>query len=287
MLYLCNKIYFHIFICYNIADDNIYISIKIQDSIKIQIIINYGVIFMILAAGVSTGVGISKAKVFKKYEMKMYCLNGGNVGSEFARIDYCIEKTVDELKNTYSSIDRGTGNPAAYVFDKYINAISSPEFRKDIKDMVAEDGVSAEYAIASTMDSFKEMVRDLDDEYLCERAEDIEEIKRRLICKLTNDDFADLLSINEECIVVAEDLTPGEVLNMDTRYVKGIVTILGGPTSSVSTIARYMNIPLVAGVGHEGTYIKNGDLLIVDGNIGKVIVNPDDDELKSYGAWKA
>jgi Phosphoenolpyruvate-protein kinase (PTS system EI component in bacteria) len=240
---------------------------------------------MIIAIGVSTGVGVSKAMVFKRKNVQIPSSGRGSISDELEKIDYCVTKTTEELKGMYGSI-YGKGDPLAKVLNIYIKIINNPQLIADIKDRVKWENVSAEYAITHTLDGFKKLVQNLDDEYLYDKSGDIEEIKRRLLSKLIDFDTADLDSINEECIVVAEDLTPRDILSMDPKVVKGIVTILGGPASSSALMARYLNIPAVIGAGYEGLYIKNGDLLIVDADKGRVIVNPDEDEIQEYRKYE-
>lgn len=237
---------------------------------------------MILAAGVSTGVGISKAKLIgsKEGSVQFSCRNC--IEDELERLDYCIKSTSNELRNLSEGLSNSTGGSAAVTLGRYIGVINNDNLIEDIKSMIRERGVSAEYAIASLMDSSKRVVEGLDDEYLNEKAEDIDEIKYRLLNKLSGFLSRMPSDISEECIVVADDFTPGDVLRMNPLFVKGIVTITGGPSSSSSIMARYMNIPAVMGVGYEGYFIKEGDLLIVDGSRGKVIINPDCRELQSY-----
>jgi phosphotransferase system enzyme I (PtsI) len=220
--------------------------------------------------------------ILRRKEEKLSYGNPGSINDEIAKVDYCISKATEELKEMHLSAADDAEDPAAQIINRYINTINSSQLVEDIKEKVRRDRVTAEFAITCIMEEFRRMVANLDDEYLYDRSEDIEEIKRRLLDKLVRRDRLDCSSIGEECILVAEDLTSGDVLNMNKKYVKGIVTIFGGPSSSSAVMARHMNIPAVTGAGHEGFHIKNGDLLIVDGNEGKVIVNPDDYELNLY-----
>lgn len=236
---------------------------------------------MILAAGVSTGVGISKAVILKKRKENM---PGGsvNIKAELDKLNFSIKKTGDELSKIYASIAQ-TGDPLSRALTKYMEIINNPILIEDIKRKIVLENVSASYAVSSIMENFKRLIVNLDDEYLYDKCQDIEEIKQRLLKNLIGYNSNEKSPVNEECILVAEDLTPGDVLRMDPRFVKGIVTIFGGPSSSTAAAARRMRIPAVTGAGNEGVFIKNGDLLIVDGNRGKVIVNPDDNKLNEYG----
>lgn len=238
---------------------------------------------MIFAAGVSRGVAISKAKILKRKanDIKKYNMESD---SEIARLDFCIRAANDELKVLHHEMTSSRDDPAAAVLGKYMNIINNRQLLNDIKEMIISDGVSAEYAISSILDSSRKQLQKLDDEYLSQKYEDIDEIKSRLLSKLKSTEHAEINDIREECILVADDLKPGDVLSMNPHIVKGFVTLWGCPASSTAIMARRMNIPAVTGIGHEGYCIKEGDLLIVDGNRGKVIINPDERILKSYRA---
>lgn len=238
---------------------------------------------MILAAGVSTGVGISKAVVLKKRKESVPLYGNVNIEHELDKLNYSIKKTDDELTKIYASVSQ-TFDPLARTLAKYMKIINNPKLIEDIKKKIVLENESASYAVTSIMEDFKRLLTNLDDEYLYDKCQDIEEIKQRILKNLKGYESNGKSVINEECILVAEDLTPGDVLEMDPNLIKGIVTILGGPSSSTAAAARRMRIPAVTGAGYEGVFIKNGDLLIVDGNRGKVIVNPDDTELNEYGA---
>lgn len=237
---------------------------------------------MILAAGVSTGVGISKARLFNKRRNEVRSSITGSIENEIAKVDYCVRSANYEIKKLSNFLVSYRNDSVVNVLDKYIDIINNDYLIEEIKDTIKEKRVSAEYAITYIMDSSRKVIEGLDDEYLNEKVQDIEEIKCRLLDKLMGESQVQFKNIKEECIVVSDDLTPGDVLNMNPLFIKGIVTFCGGPTSSSSIVARRMNIPAVTGVGHEGRLIKNGDILIVDGNIGKIIINPNYSELTTY-----
>lgn len=226
--------------------------------------------------------GISRAKLMKRKTCSILKYNTKNTDSEIAKLDYCIKSANDELNQMYKTMSCSQNDLIAGIIKKYIDILNSRKLSDEIENMINERKVSAEYAISTILDNSKKQLEKLDDEYLNGKSGDIEEIKHRLLSKLkkTDDEYDD--SINGECIIVAEDLTAGEVLNMDPSIVKGIVTIYGGPTSSCSVIARRKKIPAVNGVGMEGYSIKDGDLLVVDGDNGRVFINPDENVIRCY-----
>lgn len=237
---------------------------------------------MILAAGVSTGIGISRAKLISRRNDNIRLRSTASIETELARLDSCIKTVSEELQCLSNNLSDSRCELTKGMMDRYLKVINNYGLIQDIRKMIKENNISAEYAVANLLDNSKRMIEGLDDEYLNERAEDIEEIKRRMLSKLTGSVPASTPNLMEECIIVADDLTPGDVLTMDPNFIKGIVTIAGGPVSSSSIMARHKNIPAVMGVGYEGYRIKNGDILIVDGSRGKVIINPDEKELMLY-----
>jgi phosphotransferase system enzyme I (PtsI) len=243
-----------------------------------------GVVSMVLAASVSEGVGISKAHLFKCRKAEPGMSRRIDSTAEARRIEDCISAVDKELGSICGALSGNVYNPAAGVMDKYMAAIKNPRLVADIKDMIMHEGISAEQAVSRIMDTFRRNLEGLDNEYLSGRVEDIDEIKYRLLDKLAVRCQDEYRSINSECIVVAEDLTAGDVISMNPYYVKGIVTIMGSPSSSSSVIARHMNIPAVTGLGYEGMSIREGDILIVDGSRGQVYINPDSRILRTYGS---
>jgi phosphotransferase system enzyme I (PtsI) len=237
---------------------------------------------MIIAAGGSTGIGISRAKILKSKVMGIDAHDVKNTDSEIAKLELCIKSAIDELNETYQTISHGKNDLIAGIIEKYINIISSRQLVEDIKAMIIKKGVTAEYAISKVLDDSKNQIKKLDEQFLSEKTGDIEEIKTRLLGKLKRLNIKDWPDIQDDCIIVAEDLTAGDVFKMDPSVIKGIVTIYGGPTSSCSVIARRKKIPAVSGVGPEGYFIKEGDMLIVDGNAGKVLINPSENVILSY-----
>lgn len=238
---------------------------------------------MIVAAGVSNGVGISKAKVLKKNKKRPAHKSLNGIDYELERVDYCTAKAGEELKNIEGMLPSACKGMVSPLIKKYIDIINSNQLISDIKREIKDNGVTAEYAITHIMEVYKKSIENLDDEYLFSKSQDIEDISSRLLDKLTDKKLAEHGGIYEECIVVSDDLTMTDILNMDFRFIKGIVTIHGGPASGSAAIARLLNIPAVVGAGEEGSHIKNGDILIVDANCGRVIINPDEHKLRTYG----
>lgn len=237
---------------------------------------------MIVGAGVSEGIGISRAKVIRK--SRKLPDNGGLNGIiyELDRFDYCRERAVSRLNDIAKKLPSNCRAAALPLIERYTGIIGSSGLVEDIKSEIIGHGFSAEYAIVHIMERYKRSVESLDDQYLSGKSQDIEEISSRLLENLIDSDDVDSGNISEECIAVSYELTMTDILSMDFCLVKGIVTVNGGPGSGGAVIARLLNIPAVFGAGDEGLHIKDGDMLVVDANCGTVIINPDEHKLKSY-----
>lgn len=236
---------------------------------------------MIPVVAVSSGICISKAIVIEKRTIIDYTKEAYDINKELEKIDYCFKKTKLELEKLRKSINE---EDVSLLFKKYIRLVSSPQLKDDIKYNIKSQNISAEYSIISTLDNYTSLLKTMDSEYFDPKIEDLEEIKYRLLNKVIPKGISRLKcdDITNECVLVVEDLTIGDILSMDLNIIKGIVMLSGGQNSSACILARYLNIPLVSSLGHEEVYIKNGDTLLVDGNKGIVFINPEYSNIKEY-----
>ena len=236
---------------------------------------------MIPMVAVSSGICISKAIVIEKKTIIDYTKDAHDINKELEKIDYCFKKTKLELESLNKNINEWD---ISFIFKKYIRLISSPQLKDDIEYNIISKNISAEYSIISTLDNYICLLKTMDSECFATKVEDLEEIKYRLLNKILPKGISRLKydDITDECVLVVESLTIGDILSMDLNLIKGIVMMSGCQNSSACILARHFEIPLVSGLGYEGAYIKNGDTLLVDGNKGIVFVNPEDKNIKEY-----
>ena len=161
-----------------------------------------------------------------------------------------------------------------------------PEFIEGVKSKIRDEKVTAEWAVKQVAEEYISIFENIEDEYLRERALDLKDVSQRLLRILLGIESMDLSILKEECIIVAEDLTPSDTAQMNKDMILGIVTELGGTTSHTSIIARSLEIPAIAGVEDIIGTVKNGDIIIIDGSKGTITLEPSKKDIEAYKTKK-
>ena len=235
--------------------------------------------------GVAASAGIVIGKVFL-LEDDDFCLIQKEIPKnareeELKRFQDAIEKTRSELKTTYGKINEVLGENYAKIADVHLLILDDPVLKKDTVKMI-EDGVNAEYAIFKVLDKIIRSFDSIEDEYFRERKQDIQDVGKKILGNLLGKQKKLLSSINEDSIVVAHNLTPADTVAIRERLVKGFATDIGGKTSHTAIVAQGLEIPAVVGLRAISSQARSGDIIVVDGNKGEVIINPTDDIITSY-----
>lgn len=231
----------------------------------------------------SDGYGIGVAQVAVAPDLSFTPTKPEDPEAEKARYNEALAKFVDQTNSQIERMKQSVGEEAAAIMGAHI------EFAEDegIKDMVngsIDSGMCAEQAVSEAYDMYFNMFSNMDDELFRERAADVADVKTGLLADLLGKQVVDLSSLPENSIVVVEELTPSMTADIDKENVAGIVTETGGRTSHSAIIARALEIPAVLSVADATKNIKSGEMVIVDGTLGKVINNPEDDVLENYRA---
>lgn len=205
---------------------------------------------------------------------------------EIRRFESAIEKSKKQLEKIGKEAKDKVGEKTARVFNAHILILKDPEFIPQIKKVISSEKVNAEFAVKSVADKFYNMLSALKGEYLRERASDVKDVGSRIILNLMGVE-CDLSNLSENTIVVAEDLGPSDTAQFDKDKVAAFVTDEGGRTSHSAVMARIMQIPAVVGLGDITSSVKSGDILIVDGENGNVIINPDGSVINEYKKKKS
>ncbi|NLU52950.1 MAG: phosphoenolpyruvate--protein phosphotransferase [Clostridiaceae bacterium] len=236
--------------------------------------------------GASKGIGIGKAVVLKAAEDKGKFVDKRILESEIEKETDRFNKAVADTAKYYDEIivkARGVlKEQEIQVFEAYKLLLNDPILMDMIADFIKNELLCAEGSLIKAVEQVKSMFLALNDEYMRQRAEDIENVGKNIFMSLTGNMPADLSNLYEDSIIVAEDLSPADTVSLDRRHVKGFAVEKGGVTSHTAIIARTMEIPALVGCGSELKKINNGDTLIVDGIKGVLIPNPEPDVLKEY-----
>lgn len=225
------------------------------------------------------GVTIGKILFYEKSQSQIKRLKVENPEAEINRYEEAKKKAVEQLKELYDKALVDVGETNAMIFDVHAMMLEDADYNDSVYNIITNEGVNAEFAVATTGDNFSAMFAQMDDEYFKARAMDVKDISERVIAILTGN-TSDPNILSEPAIIVAKDLAPSETVQMDKSKLLGFVTKLGSSNSHTAILARTMNIPALIGVDIDREW--NGKMAVIDGRQGILIVEPDEETLKKY-----
>ncbi|CDF58542.1 phosphoenolpyruvate--protein phosphotransferase [Thermobrachium celere] len=237
---------------------------------------------MLKGIAASSGVAIGKALVIVDKEVEIERRTIENVEAETTKLQNAVATAKEQLEKIKEIAREKIGEDKAQVFEAHLMMLEDPEFIGAVEAQISAESICAEYALKQTADMFISMFESMDNEYMRERAADIRDVSKRIINILMGIETASIAEIDRECIIVINDLTPSDTAQMDKEKVLGFATDIGGRTSHSAIMARSLEIPAVVGLSNVTTTVKTGDMLILDGDEGVVIVNPDEETLQKY-----
>ena len=222
------------------------------------------------------GIAMGPIVVLKKNDYQVKRTRIEDPEAEVKRVDTALEKSKEQLQKLYDKAVREVGEASAAIFEVHQMMLEDDDYLEAIQNTIRTEQVNAEYAVATTGDNFAEMFASMDDDYMKARSADIKDISERLVRNLSGQENADLSSI-EPSVIVADDLSPSETVQMDKDKILAFVTVHGSTNSHTAILARMMNIPALIGVPMELEELKTGMTAVVDGFAGTVTFDPDED----------
>ncbi|MHC4551363.1 MAG: phosphoenolpyruvate--protein phosphotransferase [Planctomycetota bacterium] len=235
---------------------------------------------------VSPGIAIAKPMVVdsKDYRIPRRSIMASQRAKEIQRLRKAFADAVEKLQIIESDKDMQEGK-IRDIFAVHMRFLKDRSFRKRITDFISSDLVTAEYAVSTILREIASHFAGIDDDYISERAADIFDIEKRLLTHLLGKKQEDLNHLAEEVVILARDLTPTQTAGFNKSFVKGFATEKGGRTSHTAIVARSLGIPAVVAIGDMSSEIPPDCVMIVDGNRGVVIIDPDADTLKQYDVY--
>lgn len=221
------------------------------------------------------GIAMGPVVVLKKNDYQVKRTRIEDPEAEIKRVDEALEKSKEQLQKLYDKAVQEVGEASAAIFEVHQMMLEDDDYLEAIQNTIRTEQINAEYAVAATGDNFAEMFASMDDDYMKARSADIKDISERLVRNLSGQDDADLSSI-EPSIIVADDLSPSETVQMDKDKILAFVTVHGSTNSHTAILARMMNIPALIGVDMNLEEIHTGMEAVVDGFQGTVIFEPDE-----------
>ncbi|MDY0405144.1 phosphoenolpyruvate--protein phosphotransferase [Virgibacillus sp. 179-BFC.A HS] len=230
----------------------------------------------------SNGIAIAKAYQLTTPDLSFEKKKIADPQAEIDRLDQALQTSKQELEKIKEHALQSLGEEHAEIFSAHLLVLDDPELVNPMKDKIKSENVNAEVALNETATMFINIFKDMDNEYMRERAADIADVTQRVMAHLLGVSMPDPALIDEEVIILANDLTPSDTAQLDRRFVKGFTTDIGGRTSHSAIMARSLEIPAVVGTKEITKQAGNNDMIIVDGLEGKVIIQPTDEELATY-----
>ncbi len=233
--------------------------------------------------GVSPGVAIAPAVVVdtEEFDIPQRHVPVDHAQSELDRLRNAIEVSEGEILDLKERTVERIGKEAASIFDFHLGLLQDKVLDEKFADTILGGHVTAEYAVATVLRGYAKEFLDMP-QYLADRAKDIYDIEKRLLRNLTGQRHQSLTHLTRDVVVTAHDLTPSQTAGMDRKHIKGLAIDAGGETSHTAIVAKALGIPAVVGLNDVTSEISGGDVIVIDGNRGVVVVNPDQPSLEEY-----
>ncbi|SFJ57849.1 phosphoenolpyruvate--protein phosphotransferase [Planctomicrobium piriforme] len=238
---------------------------------------------------VSPGIAIGPAFVLgvEDFRVPQNYVSVAAADSEITRLRCALDNVAAEISANEALAAQHLGKEYAAIFGAHLQFVRDPKLVAEMEQRIRTLHHSPEFAATQVLRRFARELQHLGNQYLAERATDIFDLERSLLRHLLGEQREELSHLTTSVIVLAHNLTPSETANLNRKFVRGFVTEVGGSTSHTAILAGALEIPAIVGVGSFLTDIAGGDLIIVDGDQGKIIINPDDQTIALYQAAQA
>ncbi|MGO9107860.1 MAG: phosphoenolpyruvate--protein phosphotransferase [Thermoguttaceae bacterium] len=233
---------------------------------------------------VSPGIAIGEALVMDNegFRIPRRFVSRDAVDDELDRLEEAITAAATEISGHRDAIAEELGEKYAAIFDAHLQMLQDSRLRSELDDMIRHRHYSPEYAVSRTLRRYAQVFQRLESAHLAERAADIFDIEKRLLRHLLGRRREGIAHLTSPVLVLAHNLTPSETANLDRRFVEGFVTEIGGPGSHTAIVAEALEIPAIVGTGPFLADVSGGELVIIDGDQGLVILQPDEETLAHY-----
>ncbi|HCZ5637343.1 TPA: phosphoenolpyruvate--protein phosphotransferase [Staphylococcus aureus] len=238
-----------------------------------------------LIKGIAASDGVAIAKAYLLVEPDLTFDKNEkvtDVEGEVAKFNSAIEASKVELTKIRNNAEVQLGADKAAIFDAHLLVLDDPELIQPIQDKIKNENANAATALTDVTTQFVTIFESMDNEYMKERAADIRDVSKRVLSHILGAELPNPSMIDESVVIVGNDLTPSDTAQLNKEFVQGFATNIGGRTSHSAIMSRSLEIPAIVGTKSITQEVKQGDMIIVDGLNGDVIVNPTEDELIAY-----
>ena len=230
----------------------------------------------------SDGVAIAKAYLLVEPDLSFDSEKVTDVDAEIAKFNHAIETSKVELTKIRNNAEENLGADKAAIFDAHLLVLDDPELIQPIEEKIKNEQVNAPTALSDVTGQFITIFESMDNEYMKERAADIRDVSKRVLAHILGVELPNPSMIDESVVIIGNDLTPSDTAQLNKEFVQGFVTNIGGRTSHSAIMSRSLEIAAVVGTKSITKEVKQGDMIIVDGLTGDVIIDPTEDEVIAY-----
>ncbi|RLC28397.1 MAG: phosphoenolpyruvate--protein phosphotransferase [Deltaproteobacteria bacterium] len=234
--------------------------------------------------GVSPGIIIGKAHLVDRSKVKIqyqYIIDDRQLDREVERFRQALKITEKQLSTLKDRMPDHV-QQHAFILDSHLMILRDTMLNDATIRRILKEKINAEWALKKSLQEIRQIFEQINDDYISSRINDVENVAERILRNLSGEDHAHLSEIRERVIIVAHDLSPADTSELNISRVMGFITDAGGKTSHTGILAHALQIPAVVGLESVTDMVEDGDLLIVDGNTGEVVILPDDNDIIRY-----
>jgi len=234
--------------------------------------------------GASPGIIIGKAYLIERSKVRLAQkgIHPSQVEEEVKRFLKAIQESRNQLIEIKEKILDPEVRRHSFILDVHLMILDDQMLIQDTVDAIRKKKVNAEWALDLTLEKLDMAFKAIDDEYLRERRSDLHYVSQRIFRNLLGKKHDDITRIKGKVIIVAHDLSPADTLQMNLKHVAGFITDIGGKVSHTAILSRSLGIPAVVGLEVATSFVNGGDLLIIDGETGEVVINPTEEVSQSF-----
>ena len=230
----------------------------------------------------SDGVAIARAYLLVEPDLSFERDKVADVDAEINKFRNAIDTSKVELTKIRNNAEANIGPDKAAIFDAHLLILDDPEIIKPVEEKISNEQVNAPTALTDVTSQFVTIFESMDNEYMKERAADVRDVSKRVLAHILGVTLPNPSMIDENVVIIGNDLTPSDTAQLNKEFVQGFVTNIGGRTSHSAIMSRSLEIASVVGTKSITEEVRQGDMIIVDGMTGEVIINPTEDEVIAY-----
>ena len=230
----------------------------------------------------SDGVAIARAYLLVEPDLSFERDKVADVDAEINKFRNAIDTSKVELTKIRNNAEDNIGPDKAAIFDAHLLILDDPEIIKPVEEKISNEQVNAPTALTDVTSQFVTIFESMDNEYMKERAADVRDVYKRVLAHILGVTLPNPSMIDENVVIIGNDLTPSDTAQLNKEFVQGFVTNIGGRTSHSAIMSRSLEIASVVGTKSITEEVQQGDMIIVDGMTGEVIINPTEDEVIAY-----